>query len=150
MRQAYHMARIVAAAAAIVAAACGVTHAAPQQRGPFPTGRVGEIPVFDATVTPMGGTEQHVTNMVTQQIFFPTSHPDATGAAPASGALGDGFDVIAAAPGQKGYSPLCQVYSFDPLDPMNPETRVADIDMSTAMATGDYVWCIQLAKPVTK
>jgi len=37
------------------------------------------------------------------------------------------------------------VLSFEPVDPLHPPTRAADIDASTLHDTGTLVWCLQVA-----
>ena len=112
----------------------------------------GEIPVENATVMDMAGQTQQVVQMTTQPIYFPKQHPavDADGnhIITMRGALGDGYDLITAAKGDMkgGFSPLCQVFSFVPADPTNPETSIADIDTSTVVDQGTYVWCIQVTQ----
>jgi hypothetical protein len=109
----------------------------------------GEIPVFTQMTPDKDGNPQNVTSMVTQNLYFPTSHvkdPNAKTKTVVMGARGDGFDLMDAMPGQAGFSPLCIVYSFDPIDPLHVETTVAQIDMATATPTGDVVWCIQVTK----
>ncbi len=96
---------------------------------------------------------QHVTAMTTQNLFFPSSHPgqDASGNVVVVMAQGpgEGYDVMSgvrnAPAGAKGvYSPLCEVFVYDPADPMNPETDIANIDMTTAQDTGEQIWCLQV------
>ena len=64
---------------------------------------------------------------------------------PAPGAMGGGYDLLDAVRGEPGYSPLCRVLSFEPVDPLHPPTRAADIDASTLHDTGTLVWCLQVA-----
>ena len=95
------------------------------------------------------GQAQRVTEMVTQPLYFPSQIPgmdDMGNPMPTEGALGAGFDVLTARPGDPGYSPLCEVFVFDPVDPLAPETSVGAIDMSTAVPTGELVWCIQVVR----
>ncbi len=109
----------------------------------------GLIPTLAKDVTNKGGQAQHVIEMISQPIYFPSRHPgldDQGNKVPVDGALGEGFDVLTAKRGAAMFSPLCEVYSFIPLDEMSPETDVKDIDMSTAQPTGEYVWCIQVTK----
>ncbi|MEO6951062.1 MAG: hypothetical protein ABI321_04540 [Polyangia bacterium] len=112
----------------------------------------GQIPVNYDNTPDMAGEPQHVAVMSTQPIYFPTEHPaidqDGNAIITMSGALGDGYDLITAAKGdtKNGFSPLCQVFSFVPADPTAPEKNIADIDMSTVVDQGEYVWCIQVTK----
>jgi hypothetical protein len=105
----------------------------------------GYIPTKSVTVPGMMGMpDSKQTQVVTQPIYFPSSHPDAMDPTmPAMGSLGDGFDVLTYARSNAKYSPICEVFTFDPKDPMNPETKVGDIDMTTAMPTGNFVYCLQ-------
>ena len=57
---------------------------------------------------------------MTQDLYCPTRHPDSKGKLVA-GDVGEGFDVLQFRRGEDGYSPVCRVRSFDPLDPMKPE-----------------------------
>jgi len=109
----------------------------------------GEVPVLDKDVVNSTGQAQRVTQMVTQALYFPTQHPgtdDQGNTVPVPGNQGEGFDVLDATRGGMGYSPLCEVFSFDPVDPMAPETSVAAIDQSTVQPTGTFVWCLQVAQ----
>jgi hypothetical protein len=110
----------------------------------------GQVPVLDKDVVNSTGQAQRVTQMVTQALYFPTQHPgmDMQGnmvPVPAMGA-GEGFDVLEHTRGDAMYSPLCEVFSFDPKDPMAPETNVKNIDQATVMPTGNFVFCLQVAQ----
>jgi hypothetical protein len=65
---------------------------------------------------------------------------------PVAGNPGEGFDVLDAVRDQPGYSPVCQVFSFDPADPLNPETSVKTINSATVQDTGMFVWCLQVTQ----
>ena len=109
----------------------------------------GEIAVLDKEVPNATGQAQRVTEMITQPIYFPSKHPgmDPQGnTVPVPGSLGEGFDVLAGKRGDAAYHPICEVFTFDPKDPMAPETSIKDIDMATAQPTGDFVWCLQVAQ----
>lgn len=112
----------------------------------------GRIPVNSVSVMDMAGQTQQVVQMSAQPIYFPTDHPgvdqDGNNVIVHNGALGDGFDLITAVKGdtKNGFSPLCQVFSFVPKDPTAPESRISDIDMSTAVDQMTYVWCIQVTQ----
>jgi hypothetical protein len=109
----------------------------------------GPVPTLDKLVPNASGEAQRVTEMVTQPLYFPSQVPgmdDQGNPMPVEGSLGAGFDVLTSRPGEPGYSPLCEVFIFDPADPLAPETAVRDIDMSTAFPTGEFVWCIQVAQ----
>jgi hypothetical protein len=93
-----------------------------------------------------GGTGGDVTmarRLVTQDIYYPAHHADGQGQVVA-GALGQGFDVLQFRRGNDGYSPVCRVRSFEPADPMHPETSVAAIDPATVNDDGKYIYCLQL------
>jgi len=67
------------------------------------------------------------------------------GYVPTMGAPGSGYDVLQAARGAAGYSPVCQVMTFVPADPLNPPTSVAAIDMTTVMpAPTPFTYCLQV------
>lgn len=77
------------------------------------------------------------TRLVAQNLYFPTATPSGPGA------LGDGFDLLDAARGEPGYSPLCHVFSFAPADPQHPPTSAAALDPAALADTGRFVWCLQ-------
>lgn len=111
----------------------------------------GLIPTMQSTVTDQNGNMQTITEMQTQVLYFPDSHPGTdAGGNPVivQGGPGDGYDIITAGRDETGFSPLCEVYVFTPKDPTMPETSIADIDMSTAQSTGQFIWCIQLPAQV--
>jgi hypothetical protein len=89
-------------------------------------------------------------DLVAQTLYVPTLVPGtdmngAPAAVPTMGTPGSGFDVLTAARGAAGYSPVCQVMTFVPADPMNPPTSVADIDMTTVMpAPTPFLYCFQV------
>jgi len=109
----------------------------------------GEIPVLDRDVVNSTGQAQRVTAMVTQALYYPSQHPgvdDQGNQVPVPGGPAEGFDVVDAKRGAPGYSPICEVFEFDPTDPMAPETNVKDIDQATVVPTGTFVWCLQVAQ----
>jgi hypothetical protein len=109
----------------------------------------GAIPVLDREVMNATGQAQRVTQIVPMSLYFPSMRPGLDGQGnpvPVAGMPGDGFDVVDAVRGMPNYSPLCQVFSFDPANPMLPERNVGDIDQSTVQPTGMFVWCMQVAK----
>ena len=59
------------------------------------------------------------------------------------GSEGTGHDVLQFKRSEDGYSPVCRVLSFDPVDPMLPETSVSEIDQTTVHVTGRYLYCLQ-------
>jgi hypothetical protein len=109
--------------------------------------------------------------LVPQKLYYPRSQTTACKAVdantamttmPAAGRLGGGFDVLQARRDQPGYSPLCQVFSFDagatpiaapgddckdltvprlPADAQTIETMYA---MTIQPATPAYVYCLQV------
>jgi hypothetical protein len=112
----------------------------------------GAIPTNDQVVMDATGKSVDVTAITSQNLYFPSSHPgqDASGnivVVQAQGP-GEGFDVMTGArsPAVAGevYSPLCEVFVYDPADPMNPDTSVKTIDMTTAQDTGEQIWCLQV------
>jgi hypothetical protein len=108
----------------------------------------GYIPTANNTL--MGPPPAMVTDMVTQTLFVPTQVPgkDKMGnpvATPTMGQPGSGFDVLQAARGAMAYSPVCQVVTFVPPDPLHPPTSAAAIDMTTVMpAPTPFIFCLQL------
>jgi len=95
-------------------------------------------------VPTMGGA------LVAQTLYVPTLIPGtdmsgAPAAVPTMGEPGSGFDLLTAARGSAGYSPICQVMTFVPADPLNPPTSVAAIDMATVMpAPTPFLYCFQV------
>jgi hypothetical protein len=100
---------------------------------------------LDGGYVPTMGTE-----LVAQTLYVPTLVPGtdmsgAPAAVPTMGAPGSGYDVLQAARGAAGYSPICQVMTFVPADPMSPPTSVAAIDMTTVMpAPTPFIYCLQV------
>lgn len=100
---------------------------------------------IDGGYVPTTGTE-----LVAQTLYVPTLVPGtdmngAPAATPTMGAPGSGYDVLEAARGTSGYSPVCRVMTFVPADPMNPPTSVAAIDMTTVMpAPTPFLYCLQV------
>lgn len=98
------------------------------------------------------GTE--VLRMRTQRLFFPRSQVISTvrgEAVTANGAIGAGYDVLEKARGDNGFSPVCQVFTYD----AGPATAVADLpkDADTIIANFEstfrpaspaYFFCLQL------
>lgn len=91
-----------------------------------------------------------------QRLFFPTMVPEKDDQGKIIGSVDgapfEGNDVLEGARGGDGYSPICQVFSYDPsdpMDPMNPEkiklaSSVADIDLTRVKDTKTLVYCLQL------
>jgi hypothetical protein len=100
---------------------------------------------LDGGYAPTMGTE-----LVAQTLYVPTLVPgtDMNGApapVPTMGEPGQGYDLLDAARGSAGYSPICSVMTFVPADPMNPPTSVATIDMTTLMpAPTPFIYCLQV------
>jgi hypothetical protein len=94
--------------------------------------------------------ESTVTDLGAQILYVPTEIPgtDMDGnpvAVPTDGQPGSGFDLLQAKRGTDGYSPICQVMTFVPADPLNPPTDAADVDQTTvAPAPTPYIYCLQL------
>jgi hypothetical protein len=105
------------------------------------------VTYLDGGVVPTR-TDAAVVRVVPQNLYVPTAIPVTlpsgevvTGA----GALGSGFDLLDAARGEPGYSPLCHVFSFAPADPLAPAVSAAELDPSLLHDTGAFVWCLQVA-----
>ncbi len=109
----------------------------------------GYVPTSAAVVPGGSGTpDVTVVHIIPQNVYFPTAIPGALPSGvvvPRAGALGAGYDILDAARGEPGYSPLCHVFSFAPADPLHPPTSAADIDASQLHDTGTFVWCLQAA-----
>jgi hypothetical protein len=111
----------------------------------------GYIPTVTTTIPGMNGMpDSTVVDFATQVLYVPSQIPgtDTNGnpaTVPTGGVPGSGYDVLHAARGSDGYSPICQVMTFNPADPMNPPTDEAAIDMTTVMpAPTPFVYCLQL------
>jgi hypothetical protein len=146
----------------------------------------GYIPFSDVQVpVPMSDPPamKTVTRMTTQKLYFPRSQIEVTDAdgmkTKVAGKLGIGFDVLtakrgtvgdpAAMPPIVGYSPVCEVFSYDaappampPMPPMPPPPpavvpaenlpkTAADIENPMMMfaatimpATPKYIFCLQV------
>ncbi len=97
----------------------------------------GVIPI--APLSPPG-----TTHMATQRILFPSRVFDAESGQVVTGTLGMGFDLLEFRRGETGYSPICQVYSFEPHDPtLGFETSIAEVDPLRITDTGEVVYCPQ-------
>ena len=108
----------------------------------------GEIPTTEVTA---GGVT--TVRMVTQKLYYPRSAvTGVTGAV----SVGQGYDVLAAKRGEPGYSPVCEVLTYDAGGALTPaqlpttETQVLELSAKaktaiSAPATGDkYVYCLQV------
>ncbi len=90
------------------------------------------------------------TNMVTQKLYYPRSmviKPSGT----FTGGIGFGYDVVEHARGDAGYSPVCQVFTYDtgmatPVDqlPQDATTINAMYGSTIKPATVPYVFCLQV------
>jgi hypothetical protein len=132
----------------------------------------GEVPLETRKVT-VNGAEVTRVYMKTQKLYYPrsrvrvpvidtaTNKPkvDANGNPVLEDKLftyGQGFDVLAARRGESGYSPICELLSYDAGAVLTPdllpqtEARVRELSAEkgtaiSAPATGDkYVYCLQV------
>ena len=125
----------------------------------------GYIPTVSVAEDPAAMTPAH-TDFKTQRVFFPLHVPTemtddmgVTTVVTGDGALGGGFDILDAARGDSAYSPICEVWAYepdtvvDPADPTmmamlpDPKTSVTDLsntEMASAAPTGDLVYCFQV------
>jgi hypothetical protein len=120
----------------------------------------GEIPFGDETVMDAMGMRT-VSRVKAQKLYYPRSMVTMTKANPdgtmtttmAPGKLGAGYDVLQARRGQPGYSPLCQVLTYDagaPLDAAVLPRDAAIIEMTfppevLLPASPPYVYCLQVS-----
>jgi hypothetical protein len=94
----------------------------------------GQVP----TSTTVNSAGAEVVSIVTQKLYYPVSE-----------ALGAGYDVLQAARGQPGYSPVCKVYTYDPGDAAELPTSAAEIEADYAATikavtgAGSIVYCLQ-------
>jgi len=109
----------------------------------------GYIPT--ESVQGMTGMDPY-TRMVPQTLLAPTAIPgmdDAMNIVAVAGGPGTGWDILDAARGETGYSPVCHVITYTPDDPLNPKTSMADLSptelASAASATADqgFFFCFQ-------
>jgi hypothetical protein len=123
--------------------------------GYLPTGP--EMDVNDGT---MAMPVMHkVVRAVTQRLLIPKSVlPTAAGAMPSAGQVGAGYDVLDARLGQPGYSPLCEVWTYDTSPGMGmPPLMVSDLPKDAqaimdmfgptlvqAPAASRYIYCLQV------
>jgi hypothetical protein len=120
----------------------------------------GEIPTADMMV--MEGepaVNKKVKAMVTQKIYYPRSMVIGAGAMPmmAAGKLGAGYDVLTAKRGAAGYSPVCEIFTYDTGMPMTADQLPKDAATITAMydtmaapirpGATPYVYCLQMVQP---
>jgi hypothetical protein len=111
----------------------------------------GAIPTAEGEVT-SGMMTKTVLRMVPQKLYIPravlaTNAMGMTAMGP--GAPGAGYDVLEAKRDEEGYSPVCQVFTYDtpmPLAPADLPRSAADIMAmygATVMPTTKYVYCLQ-------
>jgi hypothetical protein len=118
----------------------------------------GYVPTTEAMVMegPMGAqVMKKIVRMVPQRLYLPRSPiADEMGMA-ASARLGAGYDVLAAKRGAPGYSPLCEVVTYDagmtpvPIDMLPKDGAMIEAMYGTTIrpATGStprYVFCLQV------
>jgi hypothetical protein len=115
----------------------------------------GYVPTVEADIMegPAGmQVAKKVVRVVPQRLYLPRT-PVLTDAAMAPAQLGAGYDVLAAKRGSDGYSPLCEVVTYDGHMPLPPEMLPTDAKTIEAMngpimpATAPlphYVFCLQV------
>lgn len=81
--------------------------------------------------------------MKAQALYYPRTAPAMNGMT-RPGAPGEGLDVLDAARGDAGYSPVCRVLSYEPKDPRQPATDAAQIDPMTVKDEKTLLYCLQL------
>ncbi len=113
----------------------------------------GYIPTTEMTVTENGVTKPVVV-MTTQKLYYPRTilRMDANGMlGPGPGARSSGYDVLQFKRGAPGYTPVCQVFTYETPAPVAPEQlpkSVGEIEgmyAATIMpAAVPYVFCLQV------
>src|SRR5205814_4350462 len=94
-------------------------------------------------------TMKTVKQMVTEKLYIPRS-PVVVDMMMTDGATGQGYDVLSAARGMPGFSPVCEVVTYDAKMPMPSEMLPKETAMIEAMfgpiqpATPHYVYCLQV------
>jgi hypothetical protein len=114
----------------------------------------GYLPTEDSTDMT---TMKPITRMKTQRLYYPRSMVITTAAGKTSmadGKVRSGYDVVAAARGQAGYSPICEVMSYDAGLPLPVEMLPRDAAVIEAMfntmaaplkpASPPYAYCLQV------
>jgi hypothetical protein len=119
----------------------------------------GVIPTADTTV--MEGAPPApvmIKSMVPQRLYIPRSMVTGPGPMPgmttaAPGEIGAGYDVLAAARGAAGYSPICEVFTYDAGMALAPEQLPRDATVIEATfntmaaplepASPTYIFCLQ-------
>jgi len=80
-----------------------------------------------------------------QKMLFPTRMFDKETGQVVLGQLGRGFDLMEFAREDEGYSPVCQVYSFEPQDPLAGfEKSIAEVPPAGITDTGQLIYCPQI------
>jgi hypothetical protein len=117
----------------------------------------GAVPTADTTV--MEGEPPmpvSVRSMVPQKLYYPRSMVIAPGAMPtmAAGKLGAGYDVLTAKRDAAGYSPVCEVWTYDtgmplaaadlPRDAAMIEATFNDVASPLQRAATPLVFCLQV------
>jgi len=74
--------------------------------------------------------------MVTQKLYYPRSMVIGSGAMPttSAGRLGAGYDVLTAGRGAAGYSPVCEVWTYDTGTPV----AAADLPKNAAIIEASF------------
>jgi len=97
--------------------------------------------------TNMDGTE--TVHMVTQKLYYPRSKI-ATKTGDATAAQGKGYDVLDAPRGRSGYSPVCELFTYDAGAPVTVDKLPQDVDTIIAnfgatLQPGNptYIFCLQ-------
>jgi hypothetical protein len=115
----------------------------------------GYIPTVEADIMegPAGmQVAKKVVRMVPQKLYLPRT-PVIKGTAMGAATLGAGYEVLAAKRGSPGYSPLCEVVTYDGKMPLPPEMLPKDAATIEAMngpimpATAPlprYTFCLQV------
>jgi hypothetical protein len=116
----------------------------------------GVVPTVQAAIPdPNGGPDQMVIAAQTATLFVPNALVDAMGMPVCAGldCLGQGADLLVGTGGDSGvrgdagYSPICSVRTFTPVDPAAPPLDPADVDpASLDPDDGTLVYCLQLAQ----
>lgn len=94
----------------------------------------GQVPT--RTTTDSNGVE--TVSIATQKLYYPVSKT-----------VGGGFDVLEAARGQPGYSPVCKVFTYDPGAATELPTSAAEVEadfgstIKAVTGAGTYVYCLQ-------
>lgn len=97
----------------------------------------GVVPI--ETISPHGKTI-----MKTQRLLYPTRVFDRQNNSITNGGIGMGFDLLEFSRGDEGYSPVCRVYSFEPVKPESGfEKSLSEVNLSHMTDTGRVMYCPQ-------